>query len=771
VDAETYLRNLAESELRRYRGSGPESMLDATGRLRAVAAAFAGTGVLEPDVADAVVDELTTALVIRSPGDPRVRHFARVRHAHRMQPSAAPTAGQVPVSVTPVGALLELRDGESDVNVYLFAAISTPELACVSAGVLSLPKGSLPPRTGQRQGLPSPSPQRLLSGWGLNGVPGDLRAVDAAGRSYDLVFNGGGDGTWSTGQFNLLPNPRRLPPGARQNWTWLDVGNEEHSVRVDLTAGFPAPEVTTTPNGLGTGDQFLRIRAEAAFASGYHDIGTDLPALAAMVPALRAVGVLPDDSASARLIAALCRRYAVTREDVTDAPAALPGRWTDVLTGGQHGSWQEAGGTDPPPAAASMPVTFPETDGVAIVLSGLLTKGQRTTMTGAFFGPIEDGYPEGPCIWLRDDGDQWHVAKPGSWSSGGVNVFKAEVVAPGAADRPCRRHPGHQPHRRHARLRSAHLVDIMNWYDSLPTVDTQVPCGSGSHTVRWEAGQLALPAHPDAEAELVLAALGGDKPACVAVAETWARHTADLRVLATGPRCVADQVSVSREEIEAQRSGLPPGLTSGAVVTRFTATSRPGTPRPAPAPGRQAGVGWGLASSLAPGMAETLRRQQQRLELLELLALGTALQFRLSGMVCAAWAEPDRADERASHRPELAAALTGRFAPAAEEWLGIDPDAVTVTPHEGPGWGAVELTGQGEARRLRAALPVAWLADVWACGLAVVAGYLVVAVSEPGHPRARVLALSAPDTDPVPLEVHATASGPAGLPTWELARP
>ena len=62
MDAETYLRNLAESELRRYRDGGPESMLETTGRIRAVAAAFAGTGVLEPAVADTVLDELTTLL-------------------------------------------------------------------------------------------------------------------------------------------------------------------------------------------------------------------------------------------------------------------------------------------------------------------------------------------------------------------------------------------------------------------------------------------------------------------------------------------------------------------------------------------------------------------------------------------------------------------------------------------------------------------------------------------------------------------------------------
>ena len=300
----------------------------------------------------------------------------------------------------------------------------------------------------------------------------------------------------------------------------------------------------------------------------------------------------------------------------------------------------------------------------------------------------------------------------------------------------------------------------MNWYDSLPTAGSQVPCGSGSHTVTWEAGQLTLPSHPDAEAELVLAALGGDKPACVAVAETWARHADDLAVLAIGPRCVSDLVSISHEQIEQQRAGLPQGLLPGVAVTRFTAVSRPAPPRPAPALGGRA---------LGSGLAESLRRHQQQLELLELLTLGDALQFRLSGAVCAAWAEPDRADERATRRPELTAALTGRFAPVAQEWLGIDPDAVTVTPHEGPGWGAMELTGHDQDRRLRAALPVSWLAGVWACGLAVIAGHLVVAVEEPGHPRARVLALPAPHAAPVTIEVQATPNPAAALPTWELA--
>jgi hypothetical protein len=306
---------------------------------------------------------------------------------------------------------------------------------------------------------------------------------------------------------------------------------------------------------------------------------------------------------------------------------------------------------------------------------------------------------------------------------------------------------------------------MMSWFDSLPPADATVPCGSGRHIVRWEAGQLTLPAHPDAEAEMVLGALGGDKPGCVALAQTWDRHADDLAVLTAGPRCTADLVSVSQDEIAEQRANLP------VLPPRAT----PVAPTPAGG-GRRMRPGWigpGSPASLAgpsgePGMAEYLRHHQRRIELLELLALGPALQFRLSGAVSAAWSGPDRADQRTGRRPEFAAALTGRFAPAAGQWLGIDPDAVTVIPHEGPAWGALEVSGTGTSRRLRAWLPVGWLADVWACGLAVLSGLLVVAVAEPGYPRARVLALPAPDAEPIATAIRAAGVGPAGLPAWQV---
>jgi hypothetical protein len=118
----------------------------------------------------------------------------------------------------------------------------------------------------------------------------------------------------------------------------------------------------------------------------------------------------------------------------------------------------------------------------------------------------------------------------------------------------------------------------MSWYESLPPAEAEGPCGAGTHVVRWEGGQLTLPAHPDAEAELVLGALGGDKPGCVALTDTWVRHADNLAVLAAGPRCAADTVSVGWDQVAEQRAGLPGGWPQAvsAPTATMPASSAPG---------------------------------------------------------------------------------------------------------------------------------------------------------------------------------------------------
>jgi hypothetical protein len=274
-----------------------------------------------------------------------------------------------------------------------------------------------------------------------------------------------------------------------------------------------------------------------------------------------------------------------------------------------------------------------------------------------------------------------------------------------------------------------------------------VPCGAGRHVVRWEAGSLRLPSHPDAEGELVLAALGGEKARCIELAEAWARHAGDLSVLAIGPRGPADEIAVGWDDVLA------------------TAQDVPG-PRPVRGPGVASPPGPTLARVSARHrqmQEEMLAAHRRRTDMLSLLALGHGFQVRLTGQVAAAHvAHGDGA------RPALVAAVTGRLAPVAEAWLGIDPDQVEVSLHHGPGWGSAGLAGRGQDRRLRVSLPAGWLASVWACGLAQVGRYLVVAVQRPGWPDARVLGLRAPGAEPEPLDVHAGADGPGDVPHWTV---
>jgi hypothetical protein len=290
------------------------------------------------------------------------------------------------------------------------------------------------------------------------------------------------------------------------------------------------------------------------------------------------------------------------------------------------------------------------------------------------------------------------------------------------------------------------------WFTCLPSCETTVPCGPGQHVIRWEAGSLALPSHPDAEGEMVLAALGGEKARCIEVAEAWARHAGELSMLAVGPRGPADEIAVDWDDVlAAAQAGQGRGWPAQPGPMRLASMPAPTMARAAAARHRQM-------------QEQMLAAGRRRADILSLLALGYGFQARLIGQVAAAHAS--QLEERV--RPALVAAITGRLALVAEAWLGLDPDQVVVSLHEGPGWGSTELTGRGEDRRLRVALPAGWLACVWACGLARIGRHLIVAVEQPGWPRARVLGIRSPGAEPEPLDVHADENGPSDAPHWEI---
>jgi hypothetical protein len=303
------------------------------------------------------------------------------------------------------------------------------------------------------------------------------------------------------------------------------------------------------------------------------------------------------------------------------------------------------------------------------------------------------------------------------------------------------------------------------WWQALPAVETWVPCGDGTHPVRWADGTLSLPAHPDSEGEAVLAALGGDKAACLEVAEAWQRHTSDLDWFMTGPRDPDDEVEVRWDYVQQFRAAPLGGWVSrqalGGPIGSRPMIQAQGTSKFAPGGAGGPARASRQAGTRRAGRQEELERLRARqVEMLMMLALGPAFQLALSGTIAASWASGGpRAAELEAGWPMLEPALAGRLAPAAATWLGIDPDRVDATllerAPEPAGWGALELTGTGTDRWLHATLPVSWLASVWAPGLAVVAGHLVVAVEQAAWPDATVLAVPAPGRPPVRLEVQA----------------
>jgi hypothetical protein len=271
-----------------------------------------------------------------------------------------------------------------------------------------------------------------------------------------------------------------------------------------------------------------------------------------------------------------------------------------------------------------------------------------------------------------------------------------------------------------------------DWWQPLPAAQATVACGNAQHAIRWQAGRLSLLAHPDSDAELVLAALGGTKPGCMQLADMWGRHVRDLDVLTLGPRHAADDITVGWDDVDAVRAHSP----GRGLRPRTMPMMRPGAP-------------------VAVSAEEMERAWERQVELLSLFALGPEFRMRLAGTVAASW----EGLPGAGRLPKVAAALAGRAGPAVAGWLGIDPGQVDVSAHEGTGWGSLELTGAGRGQRVRANLPVGWLARVWACGLAVSGGHLVVQVQSAHWPHARVLALPAPGAAPVTLDLRAVPPG------------
>jgi hypothetical protein len=243
-----------------------------------------------------------------------------------------------------------------------------------------------------------------------------------------------------------------------------------------------------------------------------------------------------------------------------------------------------------------------------------------------------------------------------------------------------------------------HEPHLTDWWTGLQPAEIVVRCGGRGHRIRWERGRLIARDHGDPEDERALSALASERCACLELLDAWTRHEDDLRALTRAPRDISDPVRssawVSSPGARGGHTPMAPGAGAGLPIPSEPRTGRfPVYPR-----------SW----------------DEGEAELIALLGLGGGIAERLVATVAATWAERLRpgANVVPVAVPRLRSALHARLLATVRGWL--DEPALSLT---------LELVGEDDPRslsraggRIRAELPFAWLAEVWARGLQLVDG-------------------------------------------------
>jgi hypothetical protein len=421
--AETYLRMLAEAELR-HALTGAAGARPAE-RVQQAAGVLVEVGALNSDLAEEVVTGVETALVVRA----RIDDGAPVRKIRRLMRFPA-TSATLPLParaardgfwrVIPVGRTLRFPD--PPVNAHLMTLVMTPDRMIVPVTV----------HTGLGAG-----PGRL--------PVGALTAADDRGTSYHVAWgvHGGAGAAWD-GLIVVHPAP---PPDA----SWLDLlaGQDERLLRVDLTAAPSGTTATVVVSPDSPGEQLLNGRAEvmlATLARGAPPLGTRMewdytePGLRDIVAALEAAGALSPLSPVPARLAALGRQLGMAGPEAAAEPGtgaagsgiALPQQWTSVLAyyGRRHRPAPWTG-------TAALGALLPEVGGVRFAVAGLHGDPESTVLHVVARGlaplrarPLGLAWSAGFSWWLSDSAGRWHLAVPDGLDDNGTDAALRLALRP-----------------------------------------------------------------------------------------------------------------------------------------------------------------------------------------------------------------------------------------------------------------------------------------------------------------------------------------------------
>ncbi len=421
--AETYLRLLAEAELRRAGdqlrrhdiaakdvgadpGMTPFRTSESAGwKVVRAGRILVAAGVLDQDYLDHLAADLHAAVKVRSR---LLLNWDRRRGMlHRTifePPVSRPSRGAIQaMQVAPIGGALRVAGDRAAWTLHLLSLVRTETEAVMTVAMRMHwpPDGS--------------SADLELTGAGPHHMPYDqLWAVDDQGTRYAVRFEGGRGGkvTW-LGVARLSPVP---PRHVRR----LDlVGDGTRLIRLPLGPSAPpgrrAAPPAAEPSAIGPGERLLVLEAERILASGDARGPVEGPVPGEIITVLTEAGAIAADSPVPGQLAALCQRLGAAGHGITVRPAGeIPAPWASVIA--HRKAPEPASGAE---VFAPLACVLPDVDGARFALAGLNTAAGESHLH-----VISSGMPRladrfqwdwtpGFSWWLRDSAGNWHVATAG----------------------------------------------------------------------------------------------------------------------------------------------------------------------------------------------------------------------------------------------------------------------------------------------------------------------------------------------------------------------
>lgn len=422
--AETYLRRLAEAELRRATTApGDGGLLEEchSARLECVALALHAVDAVDMGAANEIQAELALALGLRQPRQgpgglpPNARaQLARLTEVPRSPPGPGrrrPPSPRVPERVVPVGRVIRFRTGDASGELHLLTYVQ----AAAGARFTAVSYWG----SGQAPDWHRPPPGVLLAD--------RLIAVDDQGTRYRFSTGIGPGRTEWSGLVALEPNPPRTI-----RWLALVPSSGEPGLRIVLTPpsaeSARAPRITVTPAAVSPGELLLTGIAAGFLALASPEqvplhpsaaragpLGEAADGLADIVAALLAAGALSPSSRLPGQLAGLCAHLGIGGHGIAARPAGdLPEPWLSLLDYCRRGTPERA----PVPGWAVTAAGLPELDGARVTVLGLHngTHGQFLHLLASGVTPEYTwryGWIAGrlPVLWLRDRDGRWHTAR------------------------------------------------------------------------------------------------------------------------------------------------------------------------------------------------------------------------------------------------------------------------------------------------------------------------------------------------------------------------